>query len=183
LIFWLTPDMTLYHVRELSSVYGFQFHACYICGNVHSYNRFHKCNKNETIKQNSRKRKIHYKCSEKELERKRNRFDPSLVEEGNCLGASLRQAMKEWGVIKKEDQGSLKEWYCEMKMDETWNQPSNLLTVKQWAERLNEKYKEDESIPFEIIVYDQSLRQTLARYGNGSRPIFLNLTNDHFTWI
>ncbi|XP_028519091.1 uncharacterized protein LOC110252733 [Exaiptasia diaphana] len=180
-VLWKTADNEWYEILSPNALFTGRLVLCLKCGQCCSSYKSHRCSEEEFNGLRKYKRKAHFKCTEKELKRKKRcRYDCDM--EQNCLGASLFQAMKEW-KYELNPTIALQDWFAELKMDDTWNQPSDLETVKRWAQILQRHY----SKPIELIVYDTSLKEIQARFGGENEPesrsLFLEYDRHHFTWI
>ncbi|KXJ20565.1 hypothetical protein AC249_AIPGENE9400 [Exaiptasia diaphana] len=162
LVFWITPEQQWYEVRNMPEVYGKRVKVCLKCGKAYSASSQHRCQEEQSLLIKTVKRKAHFKCTENELRRKRCRYDPAEKDDLNCLAGALRQALKEWKCVENHDdeREGLLDWVTQWNMEKTWNESTNLETVKEWSEKLNQRYPKR----FQLVVYDQTLRKVLARY-------------------
>lgn len=173
----------LYEVRSHELLYGRHNPICLKCGLVFRSNNAHQCAEEAT--QHSFKagqKRAHFQCTENERARKKSRLHDD--ESKNCLGRALYNALVEWGWESRGEK-ELHDWFIEMNMSDTWDVPSELDTVRQWCDVINEEYgcEDNDEPPFEFIVYDETLRHIMAQYGEGIKPLFLNYCQHHFTWI
>lgn len=173
----------LFHVRRVQNLFESRYRIalCVQCGGTYAKYRTHRCGEEESVVRSSLKHKAHFKCVENETRRKRSCYSPSQ-DDSNCLGTCILTALQEWGI--EDSTKSLKDWYAEMKMEEWWNETSTLETVKRWANQMDQTYCHPDGTPrFQLVIYDQSLRNVIARYGAGQRHVFLNVGNHHYMWI
>lgn len=181
---------------------------CLKCGFMFSenYRAQHDCATVNSLyvrnkrKVNSKYHRPHYKCSdtEKALKLSRVKCAPE-----NCLGQSLYTFFTQKGYeLSTPETKSLKEWYEEMGMMETWDRACGMADVQAWVEALNREYNnpddtEGELNRFEVAIYDEHHRTVIASFGPQQQPslarvpgntfntvvCYLNLEQDHFTWV